>query len=150
MPSINSAGLTLIERFESLRLEAYQDVAGIWTIGYGHTGDVFPGMTITAEQARQFLLGDLDTAEQTVGQATAQAFTNDNQFAAMVSLCFNIGSGNFRDSTVLREHLLGNCQAAANAFALWNKVTIDGVLKPVLGLTERRSAERELYLQPAS
>jgi len=150
MCTTNPAGLALIERFEGLELEAYQDVAGIWTIGYGHTDDVCSGMTITTEQAQQFLQADLGTAEDAVGQATADAPTNANQFSAMVSLCYNIGSRNFRSSTVLREHLLGDYQAAADAFPLWNKATINGVLETVRGLTARRTAERELYLQPVS
>lgn len=148
MRSINPAGLALIEHFEGLRLDAYQDVAGIWTIGYGHTRGVTPGMRITAEQAQQSLQDDLQTAQGTVDQATAGTPANDNQFAAMVSLCFNIGSGNFSTSTVLREHRLGNYQAAADAFLLWNKATIDGTLQPVAGLTARRTAERQLYLEP--
>jgi lysozyme len=53
--SINEAGLNLIKSYEDFRSEAYQDVAGIWTIGYGHIRGVRPGMTITAEQALQFL-----------------------------------------------------------------------------------------------
>jgi len=150
MDNINPTGLALIQQFEGLRLEAYQDVAGIWTIGYGHTGDVCAGMTITEEQAVQFLLDDLGTAEDAVGEATANAPTNANQFSAMVSLCYNIGSGNFRDSTMLRKHLLGDNQAAAEAFLLWNKATINGALETVPGLTNRRTAERQLYLQPTS
>jgi len=150
MCTTNPAGIALIERFEGLQLEAYQDVAGIWTIGYGHTSDVCSGMTITAEQAQQFLQADLATAEDAVRQATADAPANANQFSAMVSLCYNIGSGNFRSSTVLREHLRGDYQAAADAFLLWNKATIDGVLETVRGLTTRRTAERQLYLQPIS
>ena len=150
MCTTNPAGLALIERFEGLRLEAYQDVAGIWTIGYGHTEDVCSGMIITVEQAQQFLQADLGTAEDAVSQATADAPTNPNQFSAMVSLCYNIGSGNFRSSTVLREHLLGGYQTAADAFLLWNKATINGVLETIRGLTARRTAERQLYLQPTS
>ena len=144
--SINQAGLALIEHFEGLRLEAYQDVAGIWTIGYGHTRGVFPGMRFTAAQAQQALQDDLITAEAAVGSAVAGANTTDDQFAAMVSLCFNIGSGNFRSSTVLREHLAGDVPAAANAFLMWNKATVNGVLTVVAGLTARRTAERALYL----
>ncbi|MEO8715976.1 MAG: lysozyme [Acetobacteraceae bacterium] len=144
--SINQAGLTLIEHFEGLRLDAYQDVAGIWTIGYGHTRGVFPGMRFTAAQAQQALQDDLITAEAAVGSAVAGAHTTDDQFAAMVSLCFNIGSGNFRSSTVLREHLAGDFPAAANAFLMWNKATVNGVLTVVAGLTARRTAERALYL----
>jgi len=64
----------------------------------------------------------------------------------MVSLCYNIGAGAFAGSTVLREHCAGAYQAAADAFLMWNKATIDGVLKEVAGLTRRRQAERTLYL----
>lgn len=144
---IDAAGLALIKRFEGLRLEAYQDVAGIWTIGYGHTRGVVPGMTITEAQADQALADDLGGAEAVVDDATADVATGDNQFSAMVSLCFNIGSANFRASTVLREHRAGAFAAAADAFLMWNKTHVDGVLQEVAGLTDRRTAERALYLQ---
>lgn len=144
---IDVAGLALIKRFEGLRLEADQDVAGIWTIGYGHTRGVVPGMTITEAQADQALADDLGGAEAVVDDATADVATGDNQFSAMVSLCFNIGSVNFRASTVLREHRAGAFAAAADAFLMWNKTHVDGVLQVVAGLTDRRTAERALYLQ---
>jgi lysozyme len=143
---INAAGLALIEHFEGLRLEAYQDVAGIWTIGYGHTRGVYPGQTMTQQEAQQALQDDLLSAQGAVENAVGTAPTNDDQFAAMVSLCFNIGSGNYRSSTVLRDHRAGNYAPAADAFLLWNKATINGVLTPVAGLTARRTAERQLYL----
>lgn len=144
--TINDAGLTLIKTFEGCRLTAYQDVAGIWTVGYGHTLDVLAGMIFTQEQADQALMDDLLTSERTVHSKLQGAKTTDNQFAAMVSLCYNIGSGNFASSTVLREHCAGQQQQAADAFLLWNKSTINGVLTVVAGLTNRRSAERTLYL----
>jgi lysozyme len=146
---IDAAGLALIKNFEGLRLVAYQDVAGIWTIGYGHTRGVFPGMTMTEAEAEQALLDDLGGAEAVVEDATAGASTGDNQFAAMVSLCFNIGAANFRGSTVLRQHRAGEFAAAADAFLLWNKAHIGGVLSEVAGLTARRTAERALYLELA-
>jgi lysozyme len=144
--TINDAGLNLIKGFEGLRLDAYQDVAGIWTIGYGHTRGVVAGMTFTQDQADQALADDLLGAETSVDGAVTAVATTDNQFAAMVSLCYNIGAGNFATSTVLREHLAGQTQAAAEAFLLWNKATINGVLQVVAGLTNRRTAERTLYL----
>ncbi|HEX8166437.1 MAG TPA: lysozyme [Beijerinckiaceae bacterium] len=147
MRAINRAGLDLIEHFEGLRLDAYQDVAGIWTIGYGHTRGVHPGMVMTKAEAEQALEDDLSTAQTAVENATSDAETTDNQFSAMVSLCFNIGSANFRTSSVLRNHLAGDFQGAADAFLLWNKATIHGVRQEVAGLTRRRSAERELYLK---
>jgi lysozyme len=73
MRAINAAGLALIERSEGLQLEAYQDVAGIWTIGYGHTRGVYPGMVMTQEQAQQALQDDLLTAEGTVENAVDDA-----------------------------------------------------------------------------
>jgi lysozyme len=144
--TINQAGLDLIMHFESCRLDAYQDVAGIWTIGYGHTAGVCEGMFLTKAQADQALVADLGVAESTVESAVGGVVTTDNQFAAMVSLCYNIGSGNFDSSTMLREHRAGHLQRAADAFLLWNKATIDGVPQVVVGLTKRREAERTLYL----
>jgi len=143
---INDEGLALIKHFEGLRLDAYQDVAGIWTIGYGHTRGVTPGMQLSADQAEQALKDDLYGAENVVDTAVAGAATTDDQFAAMVALCFNIGSANYRASTVLRQHIAGQFQAAADAFLMWNKAHVGGVLRVVDGLTARRTAERALYL----
>ena len=142
----NAAGLTLIKTFEGCELTAYQDVAGIWTIGYGHTLGVTAGMVFTQDQADQALASDLLSTETAVARALATADTTDNQFAAMVSLTYNIGSGNFASSTVLKQHRLGQIQPAADAFLMWNKATINGVLQVVNGLTNRRTAERSLYL----
>lgn len=146
--AINDAGLDLIENFEGCELTAYQDVAGIWTIGYGHIKGVQPGMVITQQQADQALQDDLSGAENVVDGATTGAATTDNQYGAMVSLCFNIGSANFRASSVLRDHLAGNFVTAAQAFLMWNEATIKGVRQPVAGLTQRRQAESQLYSTP--
>jgi GH24 family phage-related lysozyme (muramidase) len=144
--SVNQAGLDLIENFEGLRLYAYQDPAGIWTIGYGHTKGVHPGMTITEQQATDLLVQDLTGAADFVDAATAGILTGQNQFAAMTSLCFNIGPGNFKSSSVLRFHLAHNPEAAADAFLLWDKTHVDGRLVVLEGLRSRREAERALYL----
>jgi GH24 family phage-related lysozyme (muramidase) len=144
--TINEAGLDLIKSFEGCKLKAYQDVAGIWTIGYGHIHGVAAGMTFNQDQAEQALIADLRTTETAVENAVRGAATTDNQFAAMVALCFNIGSPSFESSTVLREHRAGDTQKASDAFLLWNKSKIDGALQVVAGLTNRRNAERKLYL----
>lgn len=142
----NNAGINLIKQYEGCCLAAYQDVAGIWTIGYGHIKGVHQGMQMTQAQADQTLADDLAGAETVVESATGGVGTTDKQFAAMVSLCFNIGSGNFRQSTVLREHITGNRAAAGDAFLMWNKAHVNGQLQEVAGLTNRRQAERQLYL----
>jgi lysozyme len=143
---INDRGLALIRQFEGVKLDAYQDVAGIWTIGYGHIKGVQPGMHITQDEAEQALKDDLRGTEIAVEGATSAAPPSDNQFAAMVALCFNIGSANFRSSSVLKEHLSGNSAAAADAFLLWNKARVNGTLQVVQGLANRRAAECALYL----
>ena len=142
----NDRGIALIKKFEGVKLDAYQDVAGIWTIGYGHIKGVTPGMHISAEEAEQTLQDDLEGTEAAVDDATKGGATADNQFAAMVAFAFNVGTANFRQSTLLKDHLAGKYPDAADAFLLWNKARVNGVLQPVTGLTNRRTAERELYL----
>lgn len=144
---MNAAGIALIKRFEGCRLAAYQDVAGIWTIGYGHTGGIHPGMRIDQDQADALLHNDVFGADQFVSHSVGVIPTTDNQHAAMVALAFNIGSGNFRASSVLRLHLSRQRAMAADAFLLWGKAHINGVLQEVAGLTNRRQAERALYLE---
>ena len=142
--SINPSGLELIKSFEGLRLTAYRCPAGVWTIGYGHTGPaVTPGQRITEAEADALLRGDLDRFEVGVAHALDGAATTDNQFAAMVSLAFNIGLGAFQRSTVLWQHKAGNRQRAAAAFLLW----IKGGGHTLPGLVRRRAAERALYLR---
>lgn len=150
-------GLALIKQFESLRLESYRCPAGKWTIGYGHTGSleaigmrrqVGPGMSITKEQAE--ILFAVDVAEksrQVEPLLTAPA--NDYQFAAIVSLAFNLVWATFKSCSVLRLHNAGNPAGAAAAFQLLNKArNAQGQLVELRGLTRRRAAEAALYLTP--
>ena len=142
MRQINQAGLDLIKSFEGLRLKAYRCPAGIWTVGYGHTGpDVRPNTHITQQEAEALLKGDLDKFEAGVEKAVGPN-TTDNQFAALVSLAYNIGLGAFLRSTVLRQHRAGNHKLAAAAFLMWVK----GGGRTLPGLVRRRAAERALYL----
>lgn len=141
---ICDAALEIIKRNEGCRLRAYQDVVGVWTIGYGHTGrDVGTGLLISQEMADGLLARDLEKFEAGVDRLIWYDCT-ENQFGAMVSLAFNIGLGNFRKSTVLRKHNADDYQAAADAFLLWNKA--GG--KVFAGLDRRRHEERSLYLTP--
>lgn len=147
MRYINRLGIQLISSFEGRSNTAYQDQRGIWTIGVGHTRGVVPGQTMTDAEVDQALQDDLAAAELVVNDACVTHVTNDNQYAALVSLCFNIGSGNFRSSSVLRCHLAGDGSGAAKHFLDWNKTHINGVLTVVPGLTRRRQAEADLYLR---
>lgn len=146
----NRAGIDLIKRWEGCRLTAYPDPATKgepYTIGYGHTSLAGPpkverGMKITQVQANEILVADLVKFEAAVSKALTRN-PNENQFSAMVSLCFNIGPGNFGKSSVVRRFNAGDAAGAANAFRLWNKAAG----KVMKGLVSRRESERELFLR---
>ncbi|WP_047238415.1 lysozyme [Chromobacterium subtsugae] len=141
----NAAGISLIKQFEGVRLAAYQDMEGVWTIGYGHTGpDVKKGMAITQQQADQLLAEDLQTFETGVGKAVTVPL-NENQFSALVSFSYNLGLGNLRSSTLLRLLNKGDYAGAAAQFPRWDRA--GGQVVP--GLLRRRQAEQALFLTPA-
>lgn len=136
-------GLALTEQFEGLRLAAYQDSVGVWTIGYGHTGaDVHPGLTITQQQASTLLLKDVASAVADVNRLVTVPLTQ-NQFDALVDFVFNAGGGSFSTSTLLRDLNAGNYAAAAAQFPRW--VHAGNQILP--GLVARRKAEQTLFLQ---
>lgn len=147
---LNELGLSLLMELEGLKLEAYQDVAGVWTIGYGHTRGVYLGMRITKGEALLTLSEDVASACNAVAFATRSRVPNENQFAAMVLFCYNVGSANFRSSGVLGAFLAGDDNRAANTFFKWNHAHVDGILREVAGLTNRRIRERALFLAPVS
>ncbi|HEY9761730.1 MAG TPA: lysozyme [Trichocoleus sp.] len=144
--AINSAGLEIIKHFEGIRLKAYQDSVGVWTIGYGHTSmagppHVTPGMTISAAEAETILKRDLGVFEKGVDDAVT-ATVNSDQFSALVSFAFNVGLGNLRNSTLLKKLNAGDSKGAAEEFLRWSYA--GG--KQLPGLLRRRRAERALFL----
>lgn len=138
-------GINLIKQFEGLRLEAYKCPGGVLTIGYGHTGDdVKEGDRITPDNAEYLLKQDIKSAEYCINTEVKRELTQ-NQYDALISFVFNIGSFNFRHSTLLRQLNYGNYQKAAEQFDKWiySKKTI------LPGLVKRRKAERLLFERPA-
>ncbi len=140
-------GVALLKRHEGLELEAYQDIASIWTIGYGHTADVAAGDVLTEEGATSLLSRDLASREDAIARLVTVSL-NQNEFDALVSLIYNIGIDAFRGSTARRRLNAGDRIGAAEAMTWWNKATVNGVLREVTGLTRRRVAERALFLTP--
>ena len=137
----SAAGLALTRSFEGLRLAAYQDSAGVWTIGFGHTGpEVHPGQRITEPEAERLLREDMAAAVDCVRRAVRTKLTQ-GQFDALVDLCFNAGRGNFLGSALLRWVNRGEFAAAAEQFGLW--VHAGGSVVP--GLARRRAAETALF-----
>lgn len=134
-------GFELICRYEGFRKEAYRCPAGVWTIGYGHTGpEVCSGLTTTREEALQWLKRDVAWAEKAVNAEGLSL--NQDQFDALVSFVFNVGAGNFRSSTLLKKIRENPCSPEIRTeFARWNKAK--GSVLP--GLVLRRKEEAELY-----
>ena len=95
-------GIDLIKKYEGLSLTAYQCPSKVWTIGYGHTKGVFPGMTITEKQAEEFLKQDLIIYENGVMKSCG-FMPNQNEFDAMVSFAYNCGNGALSEINHSRE-----------------------------------------------
>lgn len=134
-------GRKLIKTFEGYRSEAYLCPAGKWTIGYGHASGVSEGDTCTQEEAEIYLQEDLQWAEKVVNSQNLDL--NQFQFDALVSFVYNVGSGNFQDSTLLQK-IKANPKDYAAIEEEWKKWKYSN--KQVLkGLVRRRAAEFELY-----
>lgn len=131
------SGLHLTEQFEGCKLVAYQDVKGVWTIGYGHTAGVYPGETCTQAQAETWLQEDIDWAVSRVNQDVHVPLTQP-AFDALVDFVFNCGTGNFEHSTLLKLINTGNMTAAADEFEKWDK----SGGQVVAGLLRRRLSEK--------
>jgi lysozyme len=144
--NISDAGLTLITGFEKLRLTAYLDAVGVWTIGYGHTRSALPGMQISEARALDLLSQDVQDAESSVQRFVRVPLTQ-YQFDALVSLVFNIGGGAFKSSTILR---LINERAEPLRIGAEFKRWVYGNGKKLGGLELRRAAERRMYLGEAA
>lgn len=148
---INKATLDLVKEFEGLRLKAYKDAVGVWTIGYGTTAaaglGITPkaGMVITEAYAEALLLKGLEKFAVSI-RPKITAPINENEFGAFLSLAYNIGPGAFAKSSALKKFNAGDKAGAANAILLWNKA--GG--KVLAGLTRRRGRERELFLTPVA
>ena len=133
-------GIEMIKGFEGLRLEAYDDGAGVLTIGYGHTKGVYKGQTCTEEQAEAWLRSDLEDAENVVNAMGVEL--RQCQFDALVSFVFNLGGQNFSTSTLRRKVIAnpGN-PSIRDEFEKW--IYAGGRIMP--GLVSRREREADMY-----
>lgn len=129
-----------LKQWEKLRLKAYQDSGGVWTIGYGHTADVGEGDECTEADADNWLAEDVDEAWYGIDPHIKVTLAQ-HEMDAVTSLAFNIGVGAFLKSTLLRRLNDGDFGAAADEFLKWNKVG----RSVVVGLTRRRTAEKMMF-----
>ena len=137
----SAEGLSLIKKFEGCELYAYQCSAGVWTIGYGHTKDVEPGMQITKEDAEEMLVEELHEYESYINDFVT-APLSQNQFDALVSWVYNLGPANLKSSTMLKVLNAGDYDEVPAQMKRWNKA--GG--KVLEGLIRRREAESLLFL----
>lgn len=140
----NQAGIDLIKKFEGLRLHAYQDIVGVWTIGYGSTHPTpTPGQYISEDEADSLLSRDLATFERELTMLLTVPVTS-NQFSALVSFCYNLGFGTLLKSSLLKALLNKDYLTAADVFP---KYCMAGGVQ-IAGLLTRRLAEKALFLTP--
>jgi len=134
--------VSLIKEFEGCELTAYKDIVGVWTIGYGHTKTVKPGMKITQRGAEELLRHDLAWVEAVINKYVKAPLTQ-NQYDAVASLIYNVGGTAFSKSTILRKLNTGDIYGASLEFKRWNKA--GGRI--VNGLVRRREAERVQFVK---
>lgn len=144
---VSPSGIDLICNFEGKRLMAYDDGVGVWTIGFGTT--IYPngikvkkGDVCTEAQAKAYMAYDLKKFELAVNN-TVNVSLNQNQFDALVSLAYNIGTNAFKNSTLVKMLNAGDIRGAANQFDVWVKA--GG--KRMQGLVNRRAKEKALFLR---
>lgn len=141
MNQLTEEGLVMIKVFEGLRLKAYQDEGGIWTIGYGHIDGVKKGQQCSIEQAEKWLMHDIRIKAETPIKNFIVKPLNNNQYSALVSLVFNCGNAPLK-GTLGTYLLAGNYPEVAEQFLRWKYVN----KKESKGLLRRRKAERALFL----
>ena len=148
--NISTNGINLIKKYEGCSLTAYLCPANVWTIGWGTTEPIngvkiHKGMTITQQQADDLLLVNLKSYERAVNKLGVTF--NQNQFDALVSFCYNLGTGIFRGN-LLQAIQTKNWKSVASQMKLYNKARVNGVLTELKGLTKRRNEESALFLLP--
>ena len=138
--AITQSTFNFITNFEGKRNKAYQDSKGLWTIGVGHLikpdEEFLKTVTLTDRDVQELFKRDLKWCEAAVDESVRVPL-NQNQYDALYSLCFNIGSDHFKQSEVVKHLNQKDYQGAANAILNWNKPAI---------LENRRKKERALFL----
>lgn len=146
---ISEEGTKFIASWEAFKPKAYKDLGGVWTIGYGTIKYAYDGSRVKK--------GDKTTKESALFELSFECnyichflrrvikpYIPQHQVDAIVSLTYNIGQNGFKSSTLLRK-INEEKPIVEDYFTRWNKITVDGKLVPVRGLTRRRRSEFELF-----
>lgn len=145
--NISENGIKFIAKEEGFRSTPYLDAVGVPTIGYGSTyyengtKVTMKDKAITLERGTTLFRNTLHKYVLTVSSSIKRSI-NQNQFDALVSLCYNIGQAGFASSTVVKRVNANPCDATIReAFNMWKK----GGGKVLPGLVARRKREGDLY-----
>lgn len=141
--ALSLAGLVGIQNHEGVVHKVYLDPVGIPTACAGHTATVTKadvGKRVSPDVCRRLLAQDVSVAEAAVRKHVKRPLTQ-GQYDALVSFTFNVGERNFANSTLLKQHNLGNCWGAGYQFTRW----VYARDKKLPGLVVRRADERKLY-----
>lgn len=145
--ALGAGGLTIIQKWEGKENVAYKDVVGIWTICYGSTGPhVRPGLRQTDAQCDQMLRDDVVRFERAVARCSAPAKLNQNQYDALVSFSYNVGTTAYCNSTLSAKVRANDFAGASAQFPRWSYA--GG--KFYRGLYNRRIEEQALFNKPVA
>ena len=140
----SSTLIAAIKKFEGVRLTAYQDSVGVWTIGYGHTKDVKKGDRITQYQAEQFLREDLQQFEAVANRV--KRISTQGKFDAILDFIYNCGPANFESSTLKKYIEVGKATwEIQEQFLKWVNSRVNGKLTKIGGLVSRRIWEANRF-----
>jgi len=152
--TLSDQGVNLIKEFEGFFAKMYNDPVGHCTIGYGtllHKGNCNGDSSeqpytggVTEDKAVDLLKKEASKYEKVLND-NVTVDLNQNQVDSLISFVYNVGAGNFRQSTLLKLLNQGKFSDAKNEFGKWNKARKDGKLIELPGLTKRRKAEADLF-----
>lgn len=146
----SGAGVELIKSFEGFRARATRLPDGNWIVGFGHTAGAREGLRVTRADAELVLRHhDLAPIEELIRERVLTPLTQ-NEFDALVSFAFNIGTDAFLESNVLALLNSGERLQAAEGMTAWRKGRVDGEVRVVDALVRRRAAEKALFLEHPS
>ncbi len=148
--TVSAIAIDLVKEFEGFSEQAYLDTDGTPVIGYGlsriNGQSVQLGDRISQAEADAALRAELQTIKQQIYSTVNQELT-EGQLSALASLSYNVGFEPIKTSTLVRKINAGDYQGAANEFLRWDKANVRGALVQLPGLSRRRQAERQLFLQ---
>lgn len=145
------AGATLLALLtidEGTRYTPYRDIAGVLTVCQGHTGpDIIEGKRYTKKECDALLTRNTEKHGAGVLRCTKVPL-NQNQYDAFTRFTFNVGTSAYCNSSLLKKLNQGDYSGACKGLLAWDKARVNGILRPVKGLTTRRQSEYRQCITP--